>query len=174
MWSWSVFDPGLRSLAGTHRVQRVPATEKRGRRHSSEVAVVVLDESGTASASGPPVRPGDVRVDTYRDTGPGGQHRNKTDSAVRITHLPSGIVITAPEDRSQHRNRKVAWERLHEALAQSRAVAAHAWENDVRADIIDSGRDWTWTGWRDEVKGPAGQRGVMSRVLAGKLGPLLR
>lgn len=154
-----------------HRVQRVPATEKKGRRHSSEVAVVAL---GPQRAGKVRLDRRDVRVDTYRDTGPGGQHRNKTESAVRLTHLPTGAVVTAAEERSQHQNRAVAWARLTAELERRAAQDAHEATNGDRTAVIDEGRSWTWTGWRDEVKGPGGVRGSMSRVLAGRLGPLLR
>lgn len=116
----------------------------------------------------------DVRVDTYRDTGPGGQHRNKTESAVRLTHLPTGTVVTAAEERSQHQNRAVACDRLRTELERTVAKAAHAQVNGARTEVIDSGRSWTWTGWRDEVKGLGGRKASMSRALAGKLSPLLR
>ncbi|WP_238146732.1 peptide chain release factor-like protein [Ornithinimicrobium murale] len=115
----------------------------------------------------------DVRVDTYRDTGPGGQHRNKTDSAIRITHLPTGIVVTAAEERSQHQNRAVAWDRLRTELERQAAHRAHEQVNGTRTEIIDGGRSWTWTGWRDEVKGPGGRKTSMSRALSGKLEPIL-
>jgi ribosome-associated protein len=167
---WSVFDPAYEALVGTHRIQRVPATEKRGRRHSSEVTVVALRD---AESTGVEVRREDVRVDTYRASGAGGQHRNKTDSAVRMTHLPTGIVVTATEERSQHQNRTVAWQRLTDLLAGQHEAAAHARTNTTRRDAIEEGRSWTWTGWRDEVKGPGGRRTQMSRALAGRLTPLL-
>jgi len=112
-------------------------------------------------------------VDVYRDTGPGGQHRNKTESAVRLTHLPTGVVVTAVEDRSQGRNRAVAWERLRarlDAMAREQAAAS---ENGVRREVVDSGRSWTWCGWRDSVDGPNGSGGSMKRALAGRLDGLL-
>lgn len=146
----------------------MPVTEKQGRRHSSEITVVVLDGSKAAA----PVRlinRDDVRTDTYRSTGAGGQHRNKTDSAVRLTHLPTGTVVTATEERSQHLNRLVAWQRLESKLGAV-AEAEHAEAtNQVRRDQLDEFRSWTWCGWRDEVKGPNGRRASMTRVLAGRL-----
>ena len=148
----------------------MPPTEKRGRRHSSEVAVVALPLGGKGGPSR--IDESTVRVDTYRDTGAGGQHRNKTDSAVRLTHLPTGTVVTAVEDRSQHKNRAVAWARLRAALEERRAVETLAKENARRSSQIDQGRSWTWTDWRDEVKGPHG-RASMRRVLAGRVDALL-
>lgn len=167
---WSVFDPAYEALAGTHRIQRVPATEKRGRRYSSEVRVVAIDADPSAGAS---LRNEDVRVDIYRSSGAGGQHRNKVSSAVRLTHLPTGIVVTATEERSQHQNRAVAWQRLTERLSRQHEASAHAATNTMRRSVLDEGRSWTWTGWRDEVKGPGGRRTQMSRALAGRLGPLM-
>ena len=135
------------------------------------MTVVALREA--ESTGGVQVRREDVRVDTYRASGAGGQHRNKTDSAVRMTHLPTGIVVTATEERSQHQNRTVAWQRLNDLLSGQQEAAAHAHTNSARRDVIGEGRSWTWTGWRDEVKGPDGRRTQMGRALAGRLTPLL-
>lgn len=99
------------------------------------------------------LRDADIRVDTYRAKGNGGQHRNKTDSAVRMTHIPTGTVVTATEDRSQHKNRKVARQRL-EAKLKSEPIDTYT-TGDVR---------WDWCDWRDEVITPAGKKS-MSRVL---------
>lgn len=167
----TVFDPNLAALAGSHRVQRVPASEKGGRRHTSEVSVVVFD-GDTAAHSRLDRR--DVRVDTFKASGAGGQHRNKTDSAVRLTHIPTGTAVTATEQRSQHQNRQVAWQRLERALCDQALEAGHAAENNVRRNQRADYRSWTWTQWRDEVKGPAGNRSSMKRALTGRLGPLLR
>lgn len=148
-------------------MQRVPVTEKQGRRHSSEVTVVVFDggEPGASSR----IAKKDVREDTYRSSGPGGQHRNKTDSAVRLTHLPSGTVVTATEERSQHLNRFTAWQRLEAKLAADAEAATAAAENGSRREQLSEFRSWTWCGWRDEVKGPDGRKGSMKRVLSGNL-----
>ena len=168
-WSSTVFDPAYEALVGSHRVQRVPNNEKRGRRHSSLVTVVALDGRATSRAV---VNPADVRTDTYRDSGPGGQHRNTTDSAVRLTHLPTGVVVTATEDRSQHVNRQRAWQRLEAALVARSAADTHAEQNAVRQAAHGEYRSWTWCAWRDEVTGPPG-RTSMRRALAGRLDPLL-
>lgn len=114
-----------------------------------------------------------VRVDTFRSSGAGGQHRNKTDSGVRLTHLPTGLVVTATEERSQHQNRQVAWGRLHEALNSDAAAAAHTAVNQERQESLTPGRDWTWCGWRDEVSTPQGRKASMKRALAGDLTRLL-
>lgn len=135
------------------------------------MTVVALEEGSTGRLGD--VRRRDVRIDTFRASGAGGQHRNKTDSGVRITDHASGIVVTATEERSQHQNREVAWARLEAALTLARASRAHAAANEARSAVFDEGRTWTWTGWRDEVKGPSGRRAVMSKALRGRLGPLL-
>lgn len=115
----------------------------------------------------------EVRVDTFRSSGAGGQHRNKTDSGVRLTHLPSGLVVTATEERSQHQNRAVAWQRLTDRLTAQAVNAQQGAVNDVRRAVLGEFRTWTWTGWRDEVKGPEGRKASMSRVLAGRVGLIL-
>lgn len=113
----------------------------------------------------------DVREDTFRSSGAGGQHRNKTDSGIRLTHLPTGTVVTATEERSQHQNRAVAWSRLEAKLTTAAEHQAHAAVNADRRAAYDEFRAWTWTGWRDEVKGP-GVKASMSRVLSGRIGLL--
>lgn len=167
--AWSVFDPALLALTGTHRIQRVPVNDKRGRRHSSVVTVVEVPD-GPAG----PVRldRSRVRVDTFRASGPGGQHRNKTDSGVRLTHLDAGVVVTATEDRSQHVNRAVAWARLEQALQEAATREHAAAAGCAKAAGFGGSRSFTWTAWRDEVSGPTG-RARMSSALRGSLSPLL-
>lgn len=127
----------LKFESGVHRVQRVPETESQGRIHTSACTVAVLpepDEQQTIE-----INPSDLRVDTYRSSGAGGQHVNKTDSAIRITHLPSGIVVECQEERSQHKNRARAMSWLSAKLNdQQTAAAANAIASE-RKLLVGSG-----------------------------------
>ena len=127
----------LKFESGAHRVQRVPETESQGRIHTSACTVAVLPEPDEQAAI--EINSADLRVDTYRSSGAGGQHVNKTDSAIRITHLPSGIVVECQEERSQHKNRAKAMAWLAAKLQDQQDAAAHKEISDTRKLLVGSG-----------------------------------
>lgn len=131
----------LKFESGAHRVQRVPATEAQGRIHTSTCTVAVIPEVDEIDAI--QVNPADLKIDTYRASGAGGQHVNKTDSAIRITHLPTGIVVECQEERSQHKNRARAM-----GLLQSRILAAE--QEKQRTEQAENRRNLVGTGDRSE------------------------
>ena len=127
----------LKFESGAHRVQRVPATESQGRIHTSACTVAVLPEPDEVEAVD--VNPADLRIDTYRASGAGGQHVNKTDSAVRITHLPSGIVVECQDERSQHKNRARAMSLLQARLLDQQVAAQETEQAEQRKLLVGSG-----------------------------------
>ncbi|NDZ15214.1 peptide chain release factor 1 [Variovorax sp. WS11] len=127
----------LRFESGGHRVQRVPATETQGRIHTSACTVAVLAEPDEAQAV--QINPADLRIDTYRASGAGGQHINKTDSAVRITHIPTGIVAECQDDRSQHRNKAKALQVLSARIQEKERSERAAEDAALRKGLIGSG-----------------------------------
>ena len=127
----------LRFESGGHRVQRVPATEAQGRIHTSACTVAVLPEPDEAEEI--KLNPADLRIDTFRASGAGGQHINKTDSAIRITHLPTGLVAECQDDRSQHRNKAKAMAVLQARLRDKERSERAAKEAATRKGLIGSG-----------------------------------
>ncbi|KIN69423.1 Peptide chain release factor 1 [Sulfitobacter donghicola DSW-25 = KCTC 12864 = JCM 14565] len=125
----------LKYESGVHRVQRVPSTESGGRIHTSAATVAVLPEAEDVDIQ---IAPNDIRIDTYRSSGAGGQHVNTTDSAVRITHIPSGIVVTSSE-KSQHRNREIAMQVLKTRLYDAERQRIDSERSDSRASQVGSG-----------------------------------
>ncbi len=130
----------LKHESGVHRVQRVPKTETSGRIHTSTATVAVLPEAEEVELS---ISPADLRIDVYRASGAGGQHVNTTDSAVRITHIPTGVVVTCQDERSQHKNKAKALK-----ILQSRLLAAQ--EEKQEAEMSQMRKEMVGTGMRAE------------------------
>lgn len=127
----------LKFESGAHRVQRVPETESQGRIHTSACTVAVIPEADEQADIN--IQASDLRVDTFRASGAGGQHINKTDSAVRLTHLPTGIVVECQDDRSQHRNRDKAMQVLAARLKDKQQREQHDKEAAERKSLVGSG-----------------------------------
>ncbi len=127
----------LKFESGAHRVQRVPETESQGRIHTSACTVAVMPEADEVEAID--INPADLKVDTFRASGAGGQHVNKTDSAIRITHLPTGIVVECQDERSQHKNRAKAMSVLQARLNAAEIEKAQSEQAATRKLLVGSG-----------------------------------
>ena len=127
----------LKFESGAHRVQRVPETESQGRVHTSACTVAVMPEVSADEEID--INPQELRIDTFRSSGAGGQHVNKTDSAIRITHLPTGVVVECQEGRSQHQNKAKALAMLHSRLLDERIRKHNAEQSAQRKSLVGSG-----------------------------------
>lgn len=127
----------LKFESGAHRVQRVPETESQGRVHTSAATVAIIPE--VAEIDEIDINPQDLRIDTYRASGAGGQHVNKTDSAIRITHEPTGLVVECQDERSQHKNKTRAMALLSSRLLQQKIDKQRQEESDNRRNLVGSG-----------------------------------
>ncbi len=127
----------LKFESGGHRVQRVPDTETQGRIHTSACTVAVMPEADELAEIN--INPAELRIDTFRASGAGGQHINKTESAIRITHLPSGMVVECQDDRSQHKNKAQALSVLAARLKDQQEREQHAKEASTRKSLIGTG-----------------------------------
>ena len=127
----------LKFESGVHRVQRVPDTESQGRIHTSACTVAILPEVDEIDEI--IINPSEIRIDTFRASGAGGQHVNKTDSAIRITHLPTGVVVECQDDRSQHKNKAKALNHLQTRLLDDEQQKQHQEQSDQRKSLVGSG-----------------------------------
>jgi peptide chain release factor 1 len=126
----------LKNESGVHRVQRIPTTEKSGRIHTSTITVAVMPEAETTEVN---ISPSDIRIDTFRSSGPGGQSVNKTDSAIRITHIPSGIIVSCQDQKSQHKNKDKAMKVLSARLLALEEEKKRQVREDLRSSQVGTG-----------------------------------
>ena len=164
----------MRFESGGHRVQRVPATESQGRIHTSAATVAVLPEAEDVDVQ---IADADLRVDTYRASGAGGQHVNKTDSAVRITHEPTGVVVQCQSERSQHKNRAKAMAALRSKLFDLERERVEGDRSQARKEMVGSGdrnaRVRTYNYPQNRITDHrVGQNFSLDQVVEGKLEPV--
>ncbi len=126
----------LKFESGAHRVQRVPKTESQGRVHTSAATVVVMPKFELEDID---IRKDDLKVDTFRSSGAGGQHVNKTESGVRFTHIPTGIVSESTDSRSQHKNREIALQKLYQRIQEAQREKAYSEQKQKRKSLVGSG-----------------------------------
>ncbi len=126
----------LKFESGAHRVQRVPKTESQGRVHTSAATVVVMPKFEEEDID---IKKDDLRVDTFRSSGAGGQHVNKTESGVRFTHIPTGIVSESTDSRSQHKNREIAIQKLYQKIREAQKIKAYSEQKEKRKSLVGSG-----------------------------------
>ncbi|MCH8031131.1 MAG: peptide chain release factor 1 [Bacteroidetes bacterium] len=168
----------LKYESGVHRVQRVPATESQGRIHTSAATVAVLPEAEAVDIE---IHANDLEIDVFRSSGPGGQSVNTTDSAVRITHKPTGLVVTCQDEKSQHKNKDKALRVLRARLYQLERDRLHTERADARRAMVGSGdrsakiRTYNWPQGRvtDHRLEGADKNYPLQNVLAGELEPIL-
>lgn len=158
----------LERFVGTHRIQRIPRNDSGGRRHTSTATVALV----TSDHSQFDLSDGDLRIDYYRGHGKGGQHRNKTSSAVRVTHLPTGMVVAIERGRSQPQNLETALSELRRRLVDQHATSVTEATNRGRTSQISTGerpvKQWTWNSQRNEVLNHAtGRKYRMASCLRG-------
>ena len=164
--------------SGVHRVQRVPQTESQGRIHTSAASVAVLPEAEEVDVQ---IHPNDLEIDVYRSSGPGGQSVNTTDSAVRITHKPTGLVVTCQDEKSQHKNKDKALRVLRARLYQLEQDRLHAERADARRAMVGSGdrsakiRTYNWPQGRvtDHRLEGDDKNHALQNVLTGDLDPII-
>ncbi len=165
--------------SGVHRVQRVPATESSGRIHTSAATVAVLPEAEDVDVA---IRPNELKIDVYRSSGPGGQSVNTTDSAVRITHLPTGLVVTCQDEKSQHKNKEKALRVLRSRLYEREREKREAERSEARRSMVSTGdrsakiRTYNWPQGRVTDHRLEGEHKnyPLEKIIAGDLDDLIR
>jgi peptide chain release factor 1 len=165
--------------SGVHRVQRVPATESSGRIHTSAASVAVLPEAEEVDVA---IGPNDLKIDVYRSSGPGGQSVNTTDSAVRITHIPTGLVVTCQDEKSQHKNRDKAMRVLRSRLYEQELAKLESERSEARRSMVSTGdrsakiRTYNWPQGRvtDHRLEGENKNHALEKVMNGNLDDIIK